>query len=107
MQLSSHINLCETDGVAEAETQNAWVGLHTGADEKILHSLIFQASSQANTLTFRVFLDFALSNEVLGELVGQPETHHNRNLLKVQSLLETEIDRIEDVGAKCQFVSNL
>ena len=69
VQLSRHVDLRESDAIAKSETQNARVGLHTGADEEVFESLVFQASSQTNPLTLRVFLDFALPEEVFGELV--------------------------------------
>ena len=38
VQLRCHVDLGETDAIAKAETQDAWVGLGTGTDEeKVYH----------------------------------------------------------------------
>ena len=107
MELSRHVDLGETDGIAEAEAENAWVGLCSCADVKVFHGLIFQTTTQADAFMLCVFLDFTLSNEILGELVGQAETHHDGQLLVVERLLKAEIDGVEDVGAQCQFIGDV
>ena len=77
MELCRHVDLCEADAITEAETQDAWVGLHASTDVQVFNRLIFQSSAQADAFKVCVFLNLTLSDEVLGELVGHTETKYD------------------------------
>ena len=45
MQLGRHVDLCETNAIAETETQDAWISLYACADVKAFEGFIFQSAA--------------------------------------------------------------
>ena len=112
MHLGTHVEFHEFDAVAQAESEESLLletvsaDLRAGADEEVPEGLKLQAAMQDDAFDVGVFLHLELPDEILGETVAATKSEGYGQGFVVNRLGDFEVGGIEDVGSKCQFVSD-
>lgn len=75
MQLCGDIDMDVLELIAKAESQDVWVVLHPCPETEGVEHEIFKAASDLHALLFVVFLQLALGDEIIGNLVSHSQAH--------------------------------